>query len=60
MIKIKYTTSGLEITGYGISKKGAEIEVPNAVGQSLIEQGLAKETNNVKITKEVIKDEVNK
>jgi len=58
-MKIKYTISGLEISGYGISKKGLEVDVPEEVGKSLIEQGLAKETKNVKITKEVIKEEVN-
>jgi len=59
MIKIKYTISGLEITGYGISKKGLEVYVPKEVGESLIQQGLAKESMDVKITKEV-KKEVNK
>ena len=59
IMKIKYTISGLEISGYGISKKGLEVDVPEEVGKSLIEQGLAKETKNVKITKEVIKEEVN-
>tara|TARA_R100001443_G_scaffold20068_1_gene31963 strand:- start:23013 stop:23192 length:180 start_codon:yes stop_codon:yes gene_type:complete len=58
-MKIKYTISGLEISGYGISKRGLEVDVPEEVGKSLIEQGLAKETKNVKITKEVIKEEVN-
>ena len=57
-MKIKYTVSGLEITGYGIAKKGLEVDVPKEVAESLIQQGHAKESRDVKITKEV-KKEVN-
>ncbi|QDP52550.1 MAG: hypothetical protein GOVbin4691_42 [Prokaryotic dsDNA virus sp.] len=43
-IKIKWLVSGLEVSGIGIATKGEEVEVPNDVGESLINQKLAKQS----------------
>jgi hypothetical protein len=51
MIKITWTVSGIQVVGFGIAKKGKNIEVPAEVADSLIEQGLAKLSKKSKITK---------
>ena len=51
-MKIKFLVSDLEIPKYGIAKKGKKIEVPDNVGESLINEGIAKATKASKIKKE--------
>ena len=42
----------LEIAGFGIAEKGKKIEVPDNVGENLINEGIAKATKASKIKKE--------
>ena len=59
-MKIQYLVDNLEIVGYGIAKKGKQVNVPDQVGISLCEEGLAKEVKSGKIKKDVKDDkEVN-
>jgi len=51
-MKIKFVVDGLEIAGFGIAEKGKEIEVPDTVGNSLVNEGIAKEVKASKIKKE--------
>ena len=51
-MKIKFVVDGLEIAGFGIAEKGKEIEVPDVVGKSLVNEGIAKEVKASKIKKE--------
>jgi hypothetical protein len=51
-MKIKFIVDGLEIAGFGIAEKGKEIEVPDVVGKSLVNEGIAKEVKASKIKKE--------
>jgi hypothetical protein len=43
-VKIKWTVSGLEVSGIGIATKGQEVEVPSDVAESLVSQKLAKQS----------------
>ena len=52
-MKIQYLVNDLEIVGFGIAKKGKQVVVPNEVGISLCEEGLAKEVKSGKIKKDV-------
>lgn len=51
-MKIEFVVDGLEIAGFGIAEKGKKIEVPDTVGESLINEGIAKATKASKIKKE--------
>jgi len=51
-MKIKFIVDGLEIAGFGVATKGKEIEVPDVVGKSLVNEGIAKEVKASKIKKE--------
>jgi len=51
-MKIKFIVDGLEIAGFGVATKGKEIEVPDVVGKSLVNEGIAKEVKASKIQKE--------
>jgi len=55
-MKIKFVVDGLEIAGFGIAEKGKEIEVPDTVGNSLVNEGIAKEVKASKIKKEEPKE----
>jgi hypothetical protein len=55
-MKIKFIVDGLEIAGFGIAEKGKEIEVPDVVGKSLVNEGIAKEIKASKIKKEEPKE----
>jgi len=55
-MKIKFIVDGLEIAGFGIAEKGKEIEVPDVVGKSLVNEGIAKEVKASKIKKEEPKE----
>jgi|TARA_Y100000289_G_C3868538_1_gene122231 hypothetical protein len=55
-MKIKFIVDGLEIAGFGIATKGKEIEVPDVVGNSLVSEGIAKESKASKIKKEEPKE----
>jgi hypothetical protein len=55
-MKIKFVVDGLEIAGFGIAEKGKEIEVPDVVGKSLVNEGIAKEVKASKIKKEEPKE----
>ena len=43
-MKIEFVVDGLEIAGFGIAEKGKKIEVPDNVGENLINEGIAKAT----------------
>jgi len=49
MAKIEYLVSGLEVVGFGIAKKGKQIEVPQDVAESLANEGIAKVVKDSKI-----------
>ena len=51
-MKIKFIVDGLEIAVFGVATKGKEIEVPDVVGKSLVNEGIAKEVKASKIKKE--------
>jgi hypothetical protein len=55
-MKIKFIVDGLEIAGFGVATKGKEIDVPDVVGKSLVNEGLAKELKASKIKKEEPKE----
>jgi hypothetical protein len=55
-MKIKFIVDGLEIAGFGVATKGKEIDVPDVVGKSLVNEGIAKELKASKIKKEEPKE----
>lgn len=52
-MKIQYLVNNLEIVGFGITKKGKQVEVPDNIGKQLCEEGLAKEVKGGKIKTDV-------